>query len=387
MSPNASSEQRAAPPRRILHCLRAPVGGLFRHVMDLAAEQARRGHHVGIVCDAGTGGGEAKAKLAALAPFCDLGITRLPIGRLPGIGDLRAILAIARIARAAKADILHGHGAKGGAYARLAPYGGAEGPVLRFYTPHGGSLHYSPGSAAGYAFLAAERAMMRRTSGLIFESAYGEAAYSAKVATPSCPARVIHNGVGEAEFTPVEPAAEPADLVFVGELRELKGVSVLLKALSRLQKGGIGPQAVIIGDGAERERFVGEANALGIGEQVVFRGAMPAREAFSLGRLLVVPSLAESLPYIVLEAAAAGMPLVATHVGGMAEIFGEDEKLLVSAGDEALLADAIAAALADPQAMQERAARLRGRVRQHFSLERMCDAVLAFYEHAKKARH
>lgn len=386
MSPNGSSEVGGAP-LRILHCLRAPVGGLFRHVLDLSAEQARRGHQVGIICDAGTGGGAAEAKLAALEPFCGLGISRLAIGRLPGLGDLRGILAVARIARAARADILHGHGAKGGAYARLAPYGGVARPVRRFYTPHGGSLHYSPGSAAGYAFLAAERLMMRQTSGLIFESAYGEATFTAKVARPACPARVIHNGVGEEEFSPVIPAAEQADLVFIGELRALKGVSVLLEAISLLRRGGMSLRAVIVGNGAERERFITKAGALGISGHVTFHEAMPAREAFALAPLLVVPSLAESLPYIVLEAAAAGHPLIATRVGGMAEIFGADENLLVPPDDAATLADAIAVALADPAAMKQRAARLQQRVHEHFSVTRMCDKILGFYEQAEKPRH
>jgi glycosyltransferase involved in cell wall biosynthesis len=386
MSPNGSSETDGAP-LRILHCLRAPVGGLFRHVMDLAAEQARRGHAVGVICDAGTGGSNAAARLAALEPFCSLGISRLPIGRLPGLGDFRAILAVARIARKAGADILHGHGAKGGAYARLAPYRGTDGPVLRFYTPHGGSLHYSAGSLSGRVFLSAERAMMRHTSGLVFESAYGLATYSSKVASPDCPARIIHNGVGEEEFRPIEPAAEQADLVFVGELRALKGISVLLEAVARLHRGGLKLRAAIVGDGAERERFVREASSLGLGGDVTFHGARPARVAFALAPLLVVPSLAESLPYVVLEAAAAGEPLIATRVGGMAEIFGEDENLLVPAGNATSLADAIGAALADPSTMKRRALRLQQRVHEHFSVTRMCDEILAFYGQAEKPRH
>src|ERR1043165_4072571 len=62
---------------RILHVLRAPLGGLFRHVCDLAEEQTRMGHEVGIICDAATGGEQAEAALERLATSCALGIHRV----------------------------------------------------------------------------------------------------------------------------------------------------------------------------------------------------------------------------------------------------------------------------------------------------------------------
>ena len=93
---------------------------------------------------------------------------------------------------------------------------------------------------------------------------------------------------------------------------------------------------------------------LGSDDVVSFRGAMPAREAFPLGRALVVPSRAESLPYIVLEAAAAGLPLLATNVGGIPEIVGGTDTALLPPEDAEALAQAMLELLDDPAAAQAR---------------------------------
>src|SRR3954452_76682 len=136
-------------PLNILHVFRAPVGGLFRHVMDLAHGQIARGHRVGLIADSTTGGPYAEAKLAELARRLALGVTRIAISRHIGASDVRAVAQVSQRAATVGADVIHGHGAKGGAYARLA----ARGHALRVYTPHGGSLHYSWRSPTGILYL------------------------------------------------------------------------------------------------------------------------------------------------------------------------------------------------------------------------------------------
>jgi glycosyltransferase involved in cell wall biosynthesis len=345
-----------ARPLAILHVFRAPLGGLFRHVVDLVRGQAAAGHRVGIVADASTGGARAEATLTELAPLLALGMTRVPMSR--------------------HLDVIHGHGAKGGAYARLV---GAR--ALRAYTPHGGSLHFDPRSPLGLVYLTLERALLPRTDLILFESAYARDVYRARIGTPGAPVRVTHNGVAAAEFAPVPPAADASDVVFVGELRRLKGVDVLIEALSLLNEGGRPVSATIVGSGPEAAEFQALARARGLAN-VTFPGAMPAREAFARGRLLIVPSRAESLPYIVLETAAAGLPMLATNVGGIPEIFGPHSSRLLAPGDAAKLAAAILAALADPAAARASAQALRERVRSEFSAEAMVGGVLAAYRAA-----
>jgi glycosyltransferase involved in cell wall biosynthesis len=362
---------------RILHVLRAPVGGLFRHVVDLARGQAARGHQVGIVADASTGGARAEAALTSLD--LALGLTRIPMSRHIGLSDLAAQRLVALRATQTAADVLHGHGAKGGAYARLAP----RGRAIRVYTPHGGSLHYSRNSPVGMMYLALEQMLMRRTELFLFESAFGRDAFAAKIGAPRSLTRVVHNGVTADEFVAVAPLADATDVVFVGELRLLKGVDVLLDALAQLAREGRGVSATIVGDGPDAAAFRAQAERLGL-TSVRFPGAMPARAAFALGGCLVVPSRAESLPYIVLEAAAAGMPIVTTNVGGIPEIFGPQSARLVPPADVPALASAISTIISDTAAARNEALTLRARVQAQFSADAMTDAVLAAYMEASK---
>src|ERR1041385_69974 len=351
-------------PLKILHVLRSPVGGLFRHVIDLARVQAARGHQIGIVADSSTGGARADAAFASLSDQLALGLTRVPMSRHVGLSDLSAQRHVARRVRETGADVLHGHGAKGGAYARLC------GGALRVYTPHGGSLHYRRNSPVGLLYLTLEQVLMRRTELFLFESRYGRDVFVAKIGTPSALVRVVHNGVTAEEFAEVTPQADATDIVFIGELRMLKGVDVLLDALAELAQHHR-VTATIIGDGPDAPAFRAQAERLKVDAR--FLSPMPAREAFRLGRLLVAPSRAESLPSIILETAAAAVPMITTNVGGIPEVFGPQSARLIPPGAANALAQAIASALADPSALRNETLTLRARVQAEFSADVMAD--------------
>ena len=364
---------------RILHCLRAPIGGLFRHVHDLAIGQAELGAEVGVVCDSRTGGSEIDVLLSRLEDNCALGVTRLPMTRKPGLNDWHTYRKIAKLGRKLDIDVLHGHGAKGGAYARLA------GRSLRkrrgtkvVYTPHGGVVHYSPSTLSGRLYFAAERKLAPMTDGFIFESLYTGNRYVELVGPPPCPARVIYNGLYRHEFYESLLADDAADFVFVGELRKLKGVDIFLEALAAHQTIFPG-RAIIVGSGPDEKYFKRMARKLGLTSRVVFSGPQPARTAFVRARCVVVPSRAESFPYIVLEAAAAQMPMIATNVGGIPEIVGDVPMPLIPPGDVAALASQLRAFLADPKPFLRRAAALQKHVAQHFTVEVMTRDVVDFY--------
>jgi glycosyltransferase involved in cell wall biosynthesis len=364
---------------KILHVFRAPVGGLFRHVLDVAQGQVARGHRVGLVVDSTTGGVRAEAALVELAPQLAFGIERIAIPRQPSLRDMAAVRQVARRIAAIAPDVLHGHGAKGAALIRLAPR--REG-AIRVCTPHGGSLVYAPGTLAGGFYRLLERLMSARTDLFLFESNFAAAEFSRTIVQPRRPVRVVCNGVGAAEFAPLTLAPDASDIVFVGELRLLKGLDVLLEALAILKRAGRIVHATIAGEGPDALKFKDLSKHLEVADQTRFVGHVPARTAFAMGRMLVMPSRAESLPYVVLEAAAACMPIIATRVGGIPEIFGPQSSRLVPPNDAAGLAKALGAALADPALLMRAAETLQARLRAHFTIDAMVDGGLAAYRDA-----
>ena len=371
-------------PLRILQVMRAPVGGLFRHVADLTRALAAQGHELGLVVDSLANDAQTEGKLQALIPYASLGIHRFAMPRVLGQGDLVTPLAVRRLARSLRIDVLHGHGAKGGFYARLARLGGGKNVVL--YTPHGGVLHFSRSSASGRVFHRLEQLLVAQTAAIIFESQYAKQTYADLIGRPTCPTEVIYNGLQPEEFEPVASLPDGADFVFVGELRDLKGIHVLVEALQGVTRPNGQPATLVMaGDGGAKGALVEQITRLGLRDRVTLIGAQPARAAFARGRIAVVPSLAESLPYIVLEAAAAALPVIATRVGGIPEIFGPTAGSLVPASDAGALRLAMQGALEHPQAVQVETQQRLAFVEEHFTLDTMAAAIEALYQRAISA--
>ena len=180
-------------PLRILQILRAPIGGLFRHVNDLTRELAARGHQIGMVADSLTSDGLTAERLGRLEPYARLGIHSTPMPRTVGLGDLTSPFQIRKLAKDLDIQVLHGHGAKGGLNARWARIGARNRVAL--YTPHGGVLNYKVGSPVGMMFRLFEKMIVDLTDGFIFESDFARRAFFEKIDQPSQPTPEIHNGL------------------------------------------------------------------------------------------------------------------------------------------------------------------------------------------------
>jgi len=151
----------------------------------------------------------------------------------------------------------------------------------------------------------------------------------------------------------VEPLPDEPNLVWVGRICEEKGVPVLIEAASRLAMENVPFRLQLLGDGPLREEMEREVRANGLADRVRFHGwasSDEVREAVVDSRLLCLPSFAEGLPVVLMEALALGRPVVSTWIAGIPELVEHGRTgWLVPAGSVDALADALRTALCAPK--------------------------------------
>jgi glycosyltransferase involved in cell wall biosynthesis len=338
-------------PLRIVHCFRSPLGGIFRHVRDLAREHSAAGHQVGIVCDSLTGSKFEDDLFDTIRPYLALGLTRTPIKRAIGPSDMAAFLSAYKEIKSLRPDILHGHGAKGGVLARTigSLLRVQRYRVSRLYSPHGGSLHFDEATFSGSLVFGIERLLGHATDAITFVCDYEQQTYERKVGKPKTLTRRIYNGIDGREFAPVDLVDAPADFLYIGMLRDLKGPDLFIDAFMKAEEIiGRRLSAHIVGDGPDRDKYAATLAGRQLTDRVTMHSAKPARVAFSLARTIVVPSRAESMPYIVIEALAAGKAIIASRVGGIPEVLGSQSPALITPEDTGGFARLMADAANDP---------------------------------------
>ncbi|MFK0163873.1 glycosyltransferase family 4 protein [Rhizobium sp. NPDC090279] len=371
-----------ARPLRILHCFRSPVGGVFRHVRDLAEEQSKAGHEVGILCDSLTGGEHEDRLFDDIAPFLALGIVRLPIRRQITLADASTLWSSYKEIKSLRPDVLHGHGAKGGLLARVL------GSILRvnkcrvarLYTAHGGSLHFPRRSLQGMLVHSLERLLEFLTDGLIFICDFERRTYERKIGKPRTRSMMIYNGISDRDFRTVPTRSDSVHFVYIGMLRDLKGPDLFIDAFARTERRVGRPlSALIIGDGPDRDKYHRMMVERGLGHRIGMLPAMRVQEAFTVSQNVVVPSRAEAMPYIVLEALAAGKTVIASRVGGVAEALGETSPALAKPEDADDLARIMAEAITEPQWGARNMPDI-GTIRSKFSASAMARDTLSLYQ-------
>ena len=163
-------------------------------------------------------------------------------------------------------------------------------------------------------------------------------------------------------------------VLFVGGLWEAKGVLVLCDALRRLGRPDL--LGLFVGDGPLRGTISERPGVRSVGSVRHENVAMFLRAA----DLLVLPSYSEGMPTVIVEAGAAGLPVVASEVGGVGEILGEERGYLVPAGDVERLAAGIADVLKDRTESARRANQLKDYVTRHYDADRNARSTLTTYE-------
>jgi glycosyltransferase involved in cell wall biosynthesis len=373
---------------RILHVLEPADGGVAKHVRDLVAAQLARGDFVqAAVSDSGSLATELRAIGAGV-----VALTLRPEMVAPA-ADFKAAIALWRLLRAGRWDVVHTHGNKAGMIAR--PLAALRGLSV-VHSGHGFAYvtqRHRPrrGQSVRRALtLAVERLCAPAARVIVCVSEdEREDAVRDRIA-PSERLMVVHNGV--APLAPAEPdrrlaawGSPGAPLIgFVARLHPQKAPLLLLDALAELRARGVAFRAALVGDGPLADPVRARVTELGLGDAVVvlpFPGAVaPLLACFDV---YVLPSLWESLPIGLLEAMAAGLPVVAADTGGVREVVAHGETgLLHPPGDVHALVSALERLLGDPQLRARMGATGRSRQATAFSLEAMLDGIDRAYARA-----
>jgi glycosyltransferase involved in cell wall biosynthesis len=167
----------------------------------------------------------------------------------------------------------------------------------------------------------------------------------------------------------------------VANLRAEKGLEVLLAAAARVVRDRPGTVFQLVGNGTMRERLEAQARELGLGDAVRFLGHREdVPEVLHGSDLFVLPSRSEAFPNGVVEGMAAGLPVVASDVGGIPELIEHERNgLLVPVGDDQALAAALLRLIDDPVKAAALAAAARDTIQRGYSFERMVAAFEALY--------
>jgi glycosyltransferase involved in cell wall biosynthesis len=358
---------------RVLLVSQPTDGGVYRHVGDLAAGLPGHGFEVALA-----------APPLQTPPPTDLTV-ELPLVRSPSPrDDARAVAALARAIRELRPALVHAHSSKAGAVARIARALAPRTPVL--YTPHGyAHAGYFESGAQRRAYALAERALTPLASRIVCVC---EAERRLALGLGAgVRARVVHNGIDRPPDTPVHPevaalrAAGHPILATVTLLRPGKGIETLLDALPALLAAQPSARLVIAGTGVDRGVLETRARRLGVLDAVHFLGFTQDSATVLRGaNVFVSASWAESFPYVILEAMALGVPVVATRVGGVGEAVSDGlTGLLVPPHDAASLARAIGSLISDRDRAAEMGARAASDVRARFTREQMLDGLATVY--------
>ena len=195
---------------------------------------------------------------------------------------------------------------------------------------------------------------------------------------------VIANGITPPEVPPRPPATAGVEVLYAGRLRTRKAVAVLVEAFATVHRESPEARLRLLGDGEQRPQLEAQVERLGLAEAVVFEGAVlhdRMAELYAAADIFCLPSLYEGFPLAILEAMAAGLPVVTTRVAGNPEAVTDGEHgRLVEAEDVAGLAAALVDLVRDEEGRRRMGERARRRVEEEFSIERIGAAYRELWE-------
>ena len=384
---------------KILHIIDS--GGLYGAevmLLNLVAEQVRQGIEP-IIASIGEHGIPEK-------PLETAAVKRgLPLERFrmrPGL-NIAGVMKVLRFARAEKVDILHSHGFKGNILFGLMPRFMRRLPLVT--TLHGWTW------TGGWSRMALYEWLDRLSLSFIDRVVVVSESMRSRVGLKNiC---VINNGIPINDSTDsnnrvlrtgnrkqgLKDSTNPLDstnaidskivafcnggftIGAIGRLSKEKGFDILLNAVKQVAETHHHVKLLILGEGGERNDLEATVERLGLGERVLMPGYVKdAKQYLPLFGLFALPSLTEGLPMVILEAMAAGVPIVATRVGGLPDVLGNGEAgSLVEPGNVDALRDGLLKVLDNPENARMKAVTARQRVSDRYSSHSMAASYLEIY--------
>lgn len=355
------------------------VGGAQVHIRDLATEFQQRGHDVHVI-----GGGDG--------PYTESLVARgVTVHRLEHLGrplhpkaDTAALQELRQLLKRVRPHLLSTHSSKAGLLGRLA---GRSLGIPTLFTAHGWAFTDGVSSREAAFYRWVEKAAAPLGPRIITVSEYDRSlALEHRIAPPS-KLVAVHNGMPEvgAKYR-ATPQGSPVRLVMVARFQEQKDHETLFRALVPLR--GQDWQLELIGDGPLEARARSHASQLGLDAKVHFLGARgDVAERLAEAHIFLLISHWEGFPRSILEAMRAGLPVVASDVGGVREAVSEGQTgYLISRGNAEQLTDKLAGLLHSSDLRAELGRAGRARFSATFTFEQMLFKTLAVYNEVLSAR-
>ncbi len=353
-------------------------GGAVRHVIQLIRYMSEMGHTVGLIS------GADATLMQVAARYCTKHyVNRDFVHPLDPRRDIRAVIPVWKGIREFEPDIVHAHSTKAGYAARFCAALQGIRPVV--FTAHGWAFMEGRAYWQRWLLASAEKVFARVTDKIICVSEHArQLAVEWGVGSPD-QLVVIHNGVDPTPFLNAHPLEMPVKsetetspiITFVGRLAPPKDLSTLFRALAFLECGHL----LVVGEGQLRPSLEKEASQLGLAKRVTFAGFQSDIPGIlKSSDIFVLPSRWEGLPYVVIEAMMAGLPVVATAVGGVPELVEHGRTgYLVPPGDTEALARALHDLLQDEALRRQMGEAGRERALRQFTEDRMLSRTEALY--------
>lgn len=373
--------------KKILYCItKANFGGAQRYVYELAVEAKKRGHNVAVVFgEPGTLGDKLGSKGIRIISIPSLG---RDIGMLK---DFKTLLALYKLLKEEKPDVIHLNSSKigllGGIAAKFYSRKNKNPKLKTIFTGHGWAFNENRFFIIRYIFKKLHAITIRLANVTIAVSEktkrdIEDLAKGKKI-------KVIYNGISR--FNLLDGFASQQKIgqnveeeIWIGSISELhqnKGVDILIKSFSQVASDYPDVALVVIGGGEEKENLKKLVSKLGLQDRVHLLGFVDnARQYLQAFDVFTLTSRTEAFPYALLEAGLAGLPVIASNVGGIPEVITDGQSgLLTEPGDTEAISKAMESILGNPEKRDKLGKNLKQKVETDFSLEQMFNKTFSLY--------